>query len=147
MPADQFVVNVEAAIHRDDQWLMIVRGAEEAHAAGTLSMVGGTVEYRDPSDDVLEHAMRREVREEVGITVSDQVHYVESKLFQSDTGRWVIDVVFLTEYEAGEPRALLPGEVAAVQWMTFDEIIAHPRTPPWIAQSMRLAEKMRLAGT
>ena len=145
MPADQFVVNVEAAIYRDDHWLMIIRGAEEAHAAGTLSMVGGTVEYRDPTDGVLERALRRGVLEEVGITVSDQVHYVESKSFQSDTGLWVIDIVFLAEYEAGEPRALLPGEVAAVQWMTFNEIVGHPKTPPWIAQSMRLAEKMRLA--
>lgn len=34
--------------------------------------------------------------------------------------------------------------MAAVHWMKFDEIIAHPMTPLWIAQSMRIAEKVRL---
>lgn len=144
MPADSFIVNVEAALFRGDRWLMIERAAEEAHAAGTLSMVGGTVEYGDPSDNVLEVALRREILEEVGVSVSDGMRYVESKSFKSDAGRWVIDIVFLAEYASGEPTAVNPAEVAAVHWLNLDEILSHAKTPPWIAQSMRIAEKMRL---
>lgn len=61
MPSDAFVVNVEAAICRGDRWLMIERGAEEGHAAGTLSMVGGTVDHSDSPGMVLEAALRREL--------------------------------------------------------------------------------------
>lgn len=145
MPSDQFAVNVEAAIYRDDRWLMIERGAAEEHAPGTLSMVGGTVEHADAADNVLEEALRREILEEVGSTVKDDLRYVESKSFISDSGCRVIDIVFLAEFAGGEPRAILPDEVAAVHWMTLDEIIAHPKTPEWINQSMKIVEKMRLA--
>ncbi len=146
MPSDAFVVNVEAALYREDRWLMIERGAEEAHAAGALSMVGGTVDHVDSPDMVLEAALRRELKEEVGVSAAAEMRYVESKSFISDSGRHVIDIVFLAEHDGGEPTAIDPAEVAAIHWMTLDEILAHPKTPPWIAQSMRLAEQMRMAG-
>lgn len=142
MPADDFVVNVECAIRNGERWLMIVRGQEEAHAAGTLSMVGGTLEHADPVEDSLEQALRREVREEVGVEVSTRLQYVESKTFVSDIGRTVLDIVFLGTHESGEPRAQDVGEVAEILWLTFNEICADPRTPPWILQSMTIAARM-----
>lgn len=147
MTADSFVVNVEAAIYRGDRWLMIERAVEESHAAGTLSMVGGTAESSDPVDNILEAALRRELREEVDVFVGDNLRYVESKLFTSDTGCMVIDVVFLAEYSSGDPRAVNTAEVAGIYWLTLDEILTHPKTPPWIAQSMRIAETMRIQET
>ncbi|GIH60533.1 hypothetical protein [Microbispora siamensis] len=39
-----FVVNVEVFLERDGRWLLIRRGAKEAHAPGMLAGVGGKVE-------------------------------------------------------------------------------------------------------
>jgi len=36
-----------------------------------------------------------------------------------------------------------PAEVAGVEWMSFDDIMAHPKTPVWIRQSLRLAAALK----
>jgi len=143
MSDETYVVNVEAAIFHDDRWLMIMRSAEEAHAAGTLSFAGGKVEGAGVADNILEETLRREIAEEVSVTVAGTMRYVESKSFVADDGLPVIDVVFLCHYESGEPHALDPAEVASVAWMTFDEVMAHPKTPAWTRQRLRLAAALQ----
>jgi 8-oxo-dGTP diphosphatase len=66
-----YVVNVEGAIFRNNQYLMIIRGREEAHASGLLAFVGGTVDSLGQMNDVLENHLRREIMEEVGLTVGE----------------------------------------------------------------------------
>ncbi|WP_020577736.1 NUDIX hydrolase [Actinopolymorpha alba] len=142
--AERFIVNVEAAIFRDGRWLMIQRFAQVSHAAGTLSMPGGKVERTDDNDGVLEAAVRREVQEEVGVTLAPSLTYVRSTSFHSDDHQWVVDVVFLAAHETGTPRPGSPEEVAWVGWMSYDEIAADPRTPPWTRRSLQLAERKRV---
>lgn len=141
--ADSFVVNVECAIYRDDEWLMIVRSDKEDHAPGTLSMAGGTAEHTDSEDNTFEEVARREVLEELGVEVGDKLHYVESKMFVTAIGKHVIDVVLMGEYRSGEPKAVSADEVASFGWMALTAIEQHPQTPPWILQSMRKAEAIR----
>ena len=74
-----FVVNVEGAVEKEGRYLMIVRGADVAHAPGALSFPGGKVEAADGPDDALESTLRREIREEVGVEVEDDMRYVESR--------------------------------------------------------------------
>ena len=142
-----YIVNVEGAIMRpeDGRYLMIVRGEEESHAAGLLTFPGGKVENAGNADDILEETLRREIQEEAGIEVDEDMVYVESKSFVADDGEPVVDVVFLCRYRYGEPIIGDPGEVAALRWMTPEEILEHPKTPPWTRQSIELAEKRRIA--
>lgn len=144
--ATLFIVNVEAAVVKDGRYLMVVRSEREAHAAGTLSFPGGKVEYEGPLDDVLdvlEVTARREVLEETGITITGEIAYVESKSFGA--GEPVVDIVLLCRYQEGDIAPGHPDEVASVEWLTAEEILAHPKTPPWTAQSIRRAEPIRLA--
>jgi len=99
----RYIVNVEAAIYRGDQWLIVKRSQQEEHAPDTLALVGGKVEIESAKDDVLEETLRREVMEEVGVEV-DVVDYLESKAFAADDGRIVVDIVFLCRYKGGETR-------------------------------------------
>jgi ADP-ribose pyrophosphatase YjhB (NUDIX family) len=145
MSDERYVVNVEAAIVRGDRWLLARRSEQEAHAGGTLSLVGGKVERAGVADDILEETLRREIREEVGVEVGTRMRYVHSKAFVADDGDPVIDIVFLCEYVSGEPRPLDPSEVAAVSWMTLDDLLAHPDAPPWTKESATLAEALRAA--
>lgn len=98
-----YIVNVEAAIYKNDKWLIIKRSEKEEHAPGILSNVGGKVEINKTENNVLEKTLIREIMEEVGIKISEKLYYVESKSFISDKGQTVVDIVFLCKYQSGEP--------------------------------------------
>lgn len=134
--AIQYIVNVEAFISDGERYLMLIRSEQEEHAPGTLSVPGGKVEDSAPQGDILEQTVRREIMEEVGIEVEEELHYVESKLFSLPSGIHVIDIVFLCRYRSGTPRIADSAEVAEIAWMRPDEVLAHPKTPPWTRESL-----------
>lgn len=137
-----FYVNVEGAVYKENKWLIIERSMKEGHAGGLLSLVGGTVENEGDSKDLLERTLRREFLEEVGVKVKEKMEYVRNTSFKLNDGSEVIDLVYLCELEEGEPFAKSPEEVAAVFWMTADEIVNHPKAPIWLLDSIKEAEKL-----
>lgn len=138
-----FYVNVEGAVFKEDKWLVIGRSLKEEHAGGLLSLVGGTVDHEGNSKDILERTLKRELDEEVGITIKDTIKFVRSTSFVLEDGREVIDIVFLCEFDGGEPYAKSPDEVDAVYWMSADEIFSHPKSPIWLKESLQAAEAIR----
>ena len=131
-----FVVNTQCAVLRGEHFLMIVRGYGVDNAPGVLAFPGGKVEIEDGPHDVLETAVRREVLEETGITISPSLEYVRSVAFSMNDGTPVVDVLFVGEYANGEPEITDLDEVADIRWMTMDEILAHDKTPPWLKNSI-----------
>jgi 8-oxo-dGTP diphosphatase len=138
-----YIVNVEAAIYKDENWLVIKRSEKEEHAPGVLSMVGGKVETKANENNVLEEALIREIKEEVGIRVSKNLQYIESKAFISDKGQVVIDIVFLCKYEAGEAKIVAADEVSEVYWMSGKEILQNKNSQIWLKESIVKAENLR----
>ncbi|MEU4834581.1 NUDIX domain-containing protein [Streptosporangium sp. NPDC023615] len=134
-----FVVNVEVFLNRDGRWLLIRRGAREAHAPGTLAGVGGKVEPEGAGADALEETARREVMEEVGVDLTGtELTYVESGFFVTDDGDPVINVVFSGRIPAHvQPVAASAEEVAGIVWLTTAEAEADPDCPPWILRPLR----------
>ena len=140
----RYIVNVEGAIYRDGHYLLVVRGAEEEHAAGDLSLVGGKVEGSDPLENALEDTLRREIREEVGVEVGDAMIYLYSSRFGAGEGI-AVDVVFLCRYQSGTPTIFDPGEVAEILWLTAAEVETHPKAQPWTRGFIQKAERARIA--
>jgi 8-oxo-dGTP pyrophosphatase MutT (NUDIX family) len=138
-----YIVNVEAAVFSGDRWLVIKRSEEEEHAPGTLSLVGGKVEGAAETPSILEKTLVREVLEEVGIEVEDELVYLESKTFLTDKGEPVVDVVFVCERKGGEARCA-DLEVDAVYWMTAEEVMGHEKAPGYLKDTIRAAETVRL---
>ena len=138
------IVNVEGAIVDAGRFLMVIRGPEEAHAAGTLGLPGGKVDSAGPAEHVLEATLCREVQEEVGITLDDEMAYVHSTYFVSDAGEPVVNVVFLCRYHSGTPMIIDRGEVADLRWMSAAEILHDPAAPPWTRTTIELAEHKRI---
>lgn len=139
-----FIVNIEGAIWHGGRYLTIIRGAEESHAAGSLSFVGGKAEADTPQENaIFENTLRREIREEVGLEVN-QPTYVESRMFTAEDGDPVINIVFLCRYASGVVTISDPGEVAAFVWLTPAEIRAHANTPPWVQDYLSSIEQVRL---
>ncbi len=142
MSSNYHIVNVEGAIVRDGYYLLVIRGSEETHAAGLLSLVGGKVEDASNTTNILEDTLRREIQEEIGVDISDII-YVHSNAFKTTGGEPVVNVVFLCKWNAGEPTIHDTQEVAEIRWLTANEILTNPDTPDWTRNSVRRAEKMR----
>ncbi|WP_313893020.1 NUDIX domain-containing protein [Psychrobacillus sp.] len=138
-----FYVNVEAAVFKDDKWLLIRRSMKEEHAGGELSLVGGTVDNEGNSNDILERTLRRELLEEVGVEVKDLIQYVRNTSFVLASGKEVVDIVFLCEFDKGEPYAKSPDEIESIQWMTTDEIVNHEEVQFYLSDNILAAEAMR----
>jgi len=136
-----FVVNVEVILERDNRWLLIKRGEQEAHAPGVLSGIGGKVEFGGAADCVLEDTARREVAEEVGLDLAGiDFRYAGSGFFVTDDGDPVVNVVFSGMMPAhAEPAAASPQEVAGIVWLTLAEAETNPDVPPWVLRSLRRA--------
>lgn len=140
------IVNVDVALTRNGRWLLIVRGAEERHAPGTLGLVGGKVDTATPGSDILEATARREVAEEIGVDLSGvDLHYVESTLFTNDSGDPVLNVVFAGHLPAdARPVIASPAEVAALVWCHEADLEAGQSCPSWTRQSIhRSADLLR----
>lgn len=140
-----YIVNVEGVVFRqeDNRYLMLVRGAGEEYLPGVLSFPGGKVEGADFVDNVLEVTVRREILEEVGVIVHDDIVYVESHSFVGD-GEPCVDVVFLCRYKDGEAKSGDLDEVDSVIWMSYSDILQNKDAPEWTKQSLKLAEKKRI---
>jgi 8-oxo-dGTP diphosphatase len=140
-----YIVNVEGIVfcQKDNQYLMLVRGAGEEYLPGILSFPGGKVEGAEFVDNILEDTVRREIFEEVGVEIHDDITYVESHSFVGD-GEPVVDVVFLCRYKEGEAMSGDIDEVESVIWMGYDEILLNKAVPQWTKQSLKLAEKKRI---
>ena len=145
MPDDRelFIAATQCAVVQGERFLVIVRAEGIEDAPGALVFPGGKVEFEDGPDDVLESAVRREVLEETGITVSPDLEYVRSLFYALDDGSPVVDTLFLGQYLTGEPHISDTNEVAEVSWMTADEILAHDRTPEWNRPDVLLVEALR----
>src|SRR5699024_9979636 len=138
-----FIVNVEAAIFKKNQWLIIKRSEKEEHAGGLLSLVGGKVDIEGNTVNILERTIKREIFEEVDIKVKEEVSYLLSTSFVTDTQEHVVNISFLCEYESGEAIPKSPDEVAAVYWLTAEQIYNHPNAPDYLKASMKQAEKFK----
>ncbi|MGF7057518.1 NUDIX hydrolase [Brassicibacter mesophilus] len=138
------IVIVQGAIYKEDKWLMIKRSENEEHAPGIISFVGGKLENKGDEQDVLEKTLKREIMEEVGIEISNDIRYIESKSFVSDGGDPIVEVIFLCRYKSGQPYCADTDEVAEIYWMSIDEIIRNEKTPIWVKEGIQKAEQLRL---
>jgi ADP-ribose pyrophosphatase YjhB (NUDIX family) len=110
---EQPVVGVGAVVFRGEEVLLVRRGQEPAR--GSWSLPGGLVEL----GETLEAALRREVLEETGLTVSILgLSAVLDRIYRDPDGRipyHYVLVDYACEYEAGE---LSPGsDVTAARFV------------------------------
>ena len=104
---------VAALILRDDGKALFIRRAKDP-AKGRLALVGGFVDAGESA----EHALRREVREEVQLEL-DEVRYLSSHpndYHYQDTIYPVVDLVFVARTPDHDKAAALDG-VASVAWL------------------------------
>lgn len=135
-----FIVNVEGAIRKENKWVIIERSKKEEHAGGLLSLVGGKVEaFNVPN--VLEQNLQREITEETGIKVKNNMKYIHSISFSTDKGENVVNVIFLCEYESGNLEIKQKEEIEKIHLLTTEEILTYEHTPHYLKQYIQIATK------
>ncbi|MDN4606611.1 NUDIX domain-containing protein [Sporosarcina highlanderae] len=141
-----FIINTEAAIYKNNHYLICKRSEKEDHAPSGLALIGGKVELEGASSDILERTIAREVEEEVGIVIEGRPRYVHSTSFVTDQWEPVVNVIFLCEEFSGEPYPVSADEMAALYWMKPEEVYEHPDAAEYLKNYIRMAEDVRVKG-
>ena len=139
-----YIVGVNGFVYHEGRYLVIERGPKE-WAPGALCAPGGGMEVLDSDNKAMEDEMAREVLEETGIVIADNPIYGFSKAFKGQGGTPILAVYYLCAYASGEAHSADLDEVASAEWLTYDEIMADPRSEAWMLHDTRMIEQVRLA--
>jgi ADP-ribose pyrophosphatase YjhB (NUDIX family) len=139
---DRPLVGVGAVIFRGEEVLLVRRGQEPAR--DSWSLPGGLVEL----GETLTAALRREIAEETGLTVTILgIAAVLERVFPDDAGRIAYHYVlidYLCDYLAGEPR---PGsDITAAQFVTRPDLERF-QLPRYTLEVIQRAWEQRRQGT
>jgi len=107
-----------------------------SHGEGYYAAPGGHIEFGES----FEQAARREVREETGLEIAGlKLLSVGNYVFKREDGeRHYIDVDFVCESHAGEPRLEEPEKCDGWDWYDLDDL---PR--PLFVVTRRMIESLR----
>lgn len=136
-----YIAAAECILENAEKFLIIKR-PEGVQAAGLLAFPGGTVELDDGQNhqDILVEAAKREVKEEVGITVLDPLKFVTSSCFLDEKTKIpVIDSIFHCVMKKTQNHVTADKrEVPEYYWLTRKEIHQHELSPPWLKHYISL---------
>ncbi|MBI4225296.1 MAG: NUDIX domain-containing protein [Candidatus Sungbacteria bacterium] len=126
-------VVITAIIYKDDRYLITRRSPGKKRFPGMWTVPGGKLETDDytsfPKEtkdywyNVLERTLRREVREEAGIEITD-IEYVTSLATIHADGSPSLVISCMAAYASGEVK-LQPEECDEHAWVTLEEAKQH----------------------
>ncbi|MEK6842686.1 MAG: NUDIX domain-containing protein [Nanoarchaeota archaeon] len=113
-----FVANVVVYRDSDGRCLILKRSENEKVHPGKYAVPGGKLEWKDlplekPSrmngevldfENVIEDLLKREVLEESGIEIENDLHYINSVAFIRPDGIPVVLVKFAAKYKSGDVK-------------------------------------------
>lgn len=115
------IVAVKAWVKKGDKYLLARRGMNEVHMPGVWSIPGGKVDDDDETVNILQETLKREVLEEVGVEITDEIDLVYNNTFKRSDGSSVVGLTFLCHWKSGEAEPL--EETLEVGWFTLDELL------------------------
>lgn len=133
------VANVVVYRRSDGRCLLLKRHDRERVHPSLYGVIGGKAEWQDydlrhPSGyhnevafftDALEGLLVREVQEEAGIAISQDMHYLHSAMYVRADGTPTMLVKFCAEYVSGEVT-IEQESFSGYTWANVDEAMALP---------------------
>jgi 8-oxo-dGTP pyrophosphatase MutT (NUDIX family) len=115
------IVAVKAWVKKDKKFLLARRGLEEVHMPGVWSIPGGKVDDSSETVNVLQETLKREVLEEVGLEITDEIELIFNNTFIRSDGASVVGLTFLCYWRSGEAKPL--EDTSEVGWFTIEELL------------------------
>lgn len=122
-------VVITAIVVRDGKFLIVRRAATKKRFPGMWTVPGGRLETKDYAEEpketenywynVLEKALRREVREETGLEI-ENVDYVTSLATIHQDGSPSLVISVMADYKSGDIQ-LQEGETDDSAWVSLEE--------------------------
>lgn len=123
MDKTYFQVNLSVIILDKDRNILVAKRDENDDIyPGLWGIPGGKMEITDPS---IEESVRREVREEVNVEVSELTLVSNNTRVHNDINK--LFMVFTSTYKSGDPAPL--EEMSEVRWFKFEELSKEMMTP------------------
>ena len=113
------VVAVFAFVEKDGKILLTKRSLNDPQAGGQWSVPGGKVDLIEKPDVILD-TLKKEVMEEVGIEIGDDIDLVWDEGFYRVSGHHVIGLTFLCKWKKGEAKPLEDQE--EVRWVNKKDL-------------------------
>lgn len=107
-------------INSEGRVLIAQRSPNESHEGGRWSIPGGKIESTGEEHDVLLKNIKKEILEEVGVEIFDDIILVHDNTFTRSNGDDVLALVFLCKYKKGEAKPL--EDTIDVRWIEKDEV-------------------------
>ena len=140
---------IECAIEHNDKFL-VIEHPPGGHADGLLSFPGGKIDPDDESypSDILRAAVKREIFEEVGLTLNDPIEYVFSTFFTGKNDTPIINSTFYCRLNNTLPTVTIsPKEIARYAWLTPEEIMSAPNVSEWLRNYIQWIETYKALKT
>jgi 8-oxo-dGTP diphosphatase len=114
-------VIVNAVIEKEGKILVSQRSFEEGHEGGKWTIPGGKVDKTEGNVfKIIEKTCAREVMEETGINIKNEIQLIDNNTFIRSNGQHVIALICLCHWESGEAKTL--EDTIGVQWITKEEL-------------------------
>lgn len=125
----KFIVSVSAVVYNEKNELLITeRSDKELQGAGLFSYPGGKVENfkvsskEEVKHSILEETIKRELFEECGVKVEDNLRIINNHAFQRFDGKYCIMIIFLAKLKKQKKIKLDKSEIKKIHWKLFGEI-------------------------
>ena len=123
-------VVVTAIIVKDGKFLIARRGLHKRVQPGMWGVPGGGMELDDYLNTpktlgdcwyfAIEKTLKREVMEEVGVEITNNIRLIANNTFYHTKGHFVLAIVFLCQYKSGTSQAL--EDTINVAWISPQEL-------------------------
>lgn len=117
-----------ALIVKDDKILISQRSLNEKHDPLKWTIPGGKVEKTEGNVfSILEKTLKREVKEEVGLTIKDDIRLISNNTFIRTGGQHVIALIFICYWKSGTAKPI--EDTNDVKWVCENDLKLYDFSP------------------
>jgi mutator protein MutT len=114
-------VIVNAVVNKDGKILISQRSFDEGHEGGKWTIPGGKIDKTEGNIfNIVEKTCAREVEEETGIKIKENIQLITNNTFIRSNGQHVIALICLCHWQSGEAQAL--EDTINIKWISKDKI-------------------------
>ena len=117
-----------ALIVKDDRILISQRALNEKHDPLKWTIPGGKVEKTEGNVfNILEKTLKREVKEEVGLTIKDDIRLISNNTFIRTGGQHVVALIFICYWKSGVAKP--KEDTNDVKWICENDLKLYDFSP------------------